>query len=264
MSVSDEPKARLVSAVSARFATIVSQRRRGRSGQEARAVDHRRLAVEDRLRRATASCAGSSSRSASWMATTVPRARANPSRMACPFPRLRSAWMTVTRRRRRERVERRTRAVGRAVVDDDDFAWGGKVDFEQPGDDRRDGDCLVVDGDDDRDERRSGVARAGQSGGCLASFASRPSDRQRPSRCASEAQSSPCRNRRRRPTSRSGLRRPTNRRRTVRRRRSELSWSGHPGDDRAESAETALVEGVQVAPPSEVMAALSTAAVSLR
>ena len=147
-------------------------RRGGTRREEARAVDD--VTRPSRIGATSeASCAGSSSRSASWMAMTVPRARANPWRMAWPLPRLRSEWIDCHRRASPGSASSAARVpslepsltmmISRA---------SGQVDFEQPCDHRRDGRLLVEDRDDDRDERRRVGPRTGQSR--IRSFASRP------------------------------------------------------------------------------------------
>ena len=119
------------------------------AAQEPRSVDHGSFAREDRLT-STASSAGSSSRSASWIATIVPRACSKPVRIARPLPPFAGAW---TMRKRvaaiRQRIEHAARAVGRAVVDDENLARHRQIDGQQPLDDRADGGFFVVDGNDD-------------------------------------------------------------------------------------------------------------------
>ena len=66
------------------------------------------------------------------MATIVPRARARPSRMALPLPPFASAWMIAAAVALSDAVEHLARAVGRAVVDDENLARHGQANREQP------------------------------------------------------------------------------------------------------------------------------------
>ncbi|MEN3339457.1 MAG: hypothetical protein V7647_3133 [Acidobacteriota bacterium] len=63
----------------------------------------------------------------------------------------------------RQRVEDGAGAVARTVVNDDDLARSGKVNRKQARDHGRDRRLLVEDRNDDRDERRTVVARGGHS-----------------------------------------------------------------------------------------------------
>ena len=95
---------------------------------------------------------------------TSPRACASPSRIACPFPRFRSAWTIRSRAVPSRRCQDLARAVARAVVDDDDLALGMEVDREEPIDHGADGRLFVEDGNDDGDERSNGTGLGRQNG----------------------------------------------------------------------------------------------------
>ena len=143
--------------------------RRARRARRETATRRRRPSRPQRsAARARPAAAGSSSRSASWMATIVPRALRSPRRIALPFPPLRSACEHRDRQARRAAASASTSRVPSVEPSSTTriSRGDGQIDRQQPIDDGADGPGLVVDGNDDREQLGAAAHRRRAGAGC--------------------------------------------------------------------------------------------------